>query len=303
MTLSGPFVQGRRFAAVVLVSIVFLPAMAQGPEDYAMGQGTPGFWGSVYLASGSSRLDNRDILLSDFRLLAPGSDLLQEDFAAYRQSTGFWWSPARSRAVVLNVGMHPFRSVDKAGPELRVGFTYVGGVLGTLEFERGTSTTIDTLSSGTSAVVFLVDSSYTRRYNMAHRAERVGLDASLIFRTSGRSRWTLHGGGGLGFGMRVNTRTTIDLEETVSVNYPGSQWRSEVIGSRSEVVDNSNGFWLAFQAPVGVGYRLAKQGNFLRLMDLYLEFRPGMLLQGSAELGTRATFGSQTFFGLRVRLE
>ncbi len=69
-----------------------------------------------------------------------------------------------------------------------------------------------------------------------------------------------------------------------------------------EQVDNSGGLWLMLYAPVGVGFRLAKENEFWNRMELYLEARPGMMVQGTQEFGTVTSFGSQFLFGLRLRL-
>lgn len=287
----------------LLLASVLLSNTMMAQVDYALPQPSTGFWGSVHLASGGSSIDDRQLLISDFRKLLVGTVFSEEDLGAYRQNSYSWGGSGRSRAVVLGIGIHPFRNDERSGPELRMGFTYVGGTAGRLGYDRTERYVLDTLMSSSTGMVFLVDSTFTSRYDMGHDAERFGLDASLIFRSSGRSRWSVYGGVGLGVGARFNARTWVNKAEEGVVNYPGTSARFEMLATRYEQVDNSGGVWVAFHAPIGVGFRLSKRNNLLGRMDLYLEGRPGMLVQGSTELGTITSFGSQSLFGLRFRLD
>jgi len=287
----------------LVLGAVLLSSAAVAQDDYASPPSSTGIWGSVYLASGASSIDDRRLLSSDYRLLLTGTEFVEEDLSAYRQNNYFWAGNSGSRAVVLGLGIHPFMNNDRKGPELRMGVSYASVRAGRLGYERSERYTLDTLVSSSSGIVFFVDSTFTSRYDMGHNAERFGLDGSLIFRTGGRSRWSLHGGVGLALGARFNARTWVNKADEGVVNYPGMSGRYELIASRYEEVDNSGGMWVAFQAPIGVGFRLSRRSNLLGRMDLYLEGRPGMLVQGNKELGTVTSFGSQSLFGLRVRLD
>jgi len=289
--------------AALVFANVLLPSTVRAQADYALPAPTTGFWGSVYVASGGSSIDDRELLISDFRKLLGGTEFSEEDLAAYRQNRYSWGGSGRSRAVVLGVGIHPFRNDERSGPELRMGFTYVGGTAGRLGYDRTERYVVDTLMSSSSGITYFVDSTFSSRYDMGHDAERFGLDASLIFRSSGRSRWSIYGGVGLGVGARFNARTWVNKAEEGVVNYPGTSARFELLDTRYEQVDNSGGVWVAFNAPLGFGFRLSKRSNLLGRMDLYIEGRPGMLVQSSTEFGTITSFGSQSLFGLRFRLD
>jgi hypothetical protein len=245
-----------------------------------------------------------DLFLQDFVRLAPGSMLLRTDLGDHTLRRGYGTDGAVSRAFSALVGIHPFQQGDQRGPELRLGVQYSGGTAGGLTYERDLSFPYDTLISPTTGQVFLVDSATQSRYSMEYGTERIGVDVSLIFRSGGRSRWSVYGGVGLGAGMVMNARTQISHRSSTSVNYPGSSWYSGEI-EREEVEDfrNSNSAWFAAGGQFGLGFQLARQGDLLRRMDLFYEFRPEMLVTVGDDLGGTTRFGTQWLFGLRVRLD
>ncbi|MEX1132821.1 MAG: hypothetical protein WEC15_06325 [Flavobacteriales bacterium] len=292
-----------RCAAGLVLVAMLLSSIAVAQDDYASPPPSTGIWGSVYLASGASSIDDRLLLSSDYRLLLAGTEFTEEDLSAYRQTNNFWSNNGGSRAVVLGIGIHPFMNNERKGPELRMGVSYTSVRAGGIGYERSDRYPLDTLVSSSTGIVFFVDSIHTSRYDMGHNAERFGLEGSLIFLTSGRSRWSLQGGVGLAFGARANARTWVNKVEEGVVNYPGTSWRNDLIASRNEEVENSGGMWVAFQVPIGVAFRLSRRSNLLGRMDLYIEGRPGMLVQGTRELGIITSVGSQSLFGLRVRLD
>lgn len=276
---------------------------AQEAPDYVNAPAPGHSWGSIHLGGGGSRLDDRDLLLSDMRRLAVGSAILDADLEGYRQAATYWWAPTTSRTWAVNVSLLPFRTEERRGPELRMGIEYAGGQVGSLTLERSSRTPYDTLRSGSSSVVVLVDSISTSRISMEHRGERIGVDGSLIFRTKGRSRWALFGGGGLAFGLRFNAETRVQRFEERYVNYPGNTAYSGVVQEQVEGIRNGGGGWFSAYFPVGVSFRLARRGDFLSRMDLFLESRPGILVQQVPELGTLLSAGSRSLFGLRLRLD
>ncbi len=290
----------RFFGALVVFQAI--PVLAQ--HDYAPTPLGTGFWGSVRLASGASGVDDRQLVISDFRRLLAGTDFGTEDISAYQQSGGFGWrANGSSSAVVLDMGIHPFRTAEGGGPELRMGLTYVNGTVGSMELYRSERYALDTLVSSATGSVYLVDSVFESRFVLEHNAERFGVEGFLTLSTGHRSRWSLHGGGGLGIGARINTRTLVSKTAESVLDYPGNAARYELLEERYEQVDNSGGLWVAFQAVIGAGFRLSKRNNLLGRMDLYIEVRPGMLVQGTGEFGTVTSFGSQSLFGLRFRLD
>jgi hypothetical protein len=271
-------------------------------DEYVQAPIPSGPWGSAYIMFGASRLEQRDLLITDFRGLAPGAEMLEQDFTGFTQSVSYWSAPSVV-AVSAIAGVHPFRNGTNRGPELRMGLQFASGVVGTLDYERSLRYPLDTLTSSSTGAVFVIDSIHTTQYSFRHSSDRIGAEGSLIFRTGGRSRWSVYGGLGLGFGARMNAVTTLTWSERGSVNFPNGGSQFQEVSSKEERYTNSGGAWFTMQVPFGFGFQLARHGDFLRRMDLFIEGRLGTLVHGTKELGTITSFGAQTLFGLRVRID
>lgn len=282
--------------------VLLTSAVAQAQDDYVEVPQPSGFWASAYVANGASTVGNREMVMTDYRILMDGSAFAQEDLGTYRQNLYRGMIDRPTRAFVFGAGFHPFQGNAGKGPEMRLGFSYMSGGSSELELKRSERHPLDTLISASSGAVYFVDSISTSRYLLQHSSEHFGLDASLLFRSDQSARWSVFGGGGLGFGGRFNTNTTATLNSESSTNRLGNVGLVATGVLSVEQVDNSGGLWLMLYAPVGLGFRLAKENEFWNRMELYLEGRPGMMVQGTREFGTLTSFGSQFLFGLRVRL-
>lgn len=293
----------RLHGTTCLVAAMLMPAMVVAQDLYVVPNAAPiSSWGSAYVMAGPSSVDGFELFMDDMKRLAPGSALLELDLSEHRRGVGDWIGGLPPVAWAANLGLHPFRNEARSGPELRIGVQYAGGEIGSLDFDLVREYPFDTLVSLTSGAVHYVDSVTWSQLSMKHQAERIGLDASVIFRSKESIRWTIYGGAGLGLGAVFNARTELDHVTGWEIRYPGNAWsdrREEVIEERYR---NAGGGWFAAQAIFGVGFRLARRGDFLRRMDLFYEFRPQMLLTFGDDLGSTTRFGDQWLFGLRVRL-
>ncbi len=256
-------------------------------------------WGSVYYMGGSS-LGPGDLFLADYRALAPGSQLLQADLSDHNLT---WWSLPRvdgGSSLTFLAGMHPFATEARNGPELRVGVRYALGHSGPLEYSRTRHYAYDTLQSLHTGGQFVVDSITHSRYEMRYDEDRIGLDASLIFRTpEAHSRWNLYGGVGVGGGIAINREITIHHSTGWSLEPPYDTHEEK---KTEEHIGLGTGGWFSASVPMGLGFRLARREGLLNRMDLFLEYRPQVLIYATGDPGTRTLFGSEWLLGLRARL-
>jgi hypothetical protein len=250
--------------------------------------------------AGPSAVDQQGLFLSDLRLLVKEDDLLVGidgiKSNLYPDLNGV------PTAFTALLGMRPFLREERAGPELRVGVHYMTGDMGGMHAYRQERHPYDTLISAGSGMVYFVDSVRSEWFMATHTRERFGADLSLVFRSGGRSRWTVHGGLGLGFGLSVNNSTRVYRGTDVFTTYPGGGGRAFESASRDDLVRNANGYWLAAMLPVGVSFRLSRHGHLLRHIELMLEGRPQLLATFGEDLGDRTYFGGQWLFGLRYQL-
>lgn len=280
------------FVVITAASAFFSVAQETGTRSVA--------WGSAYLMSGSSLLDEQPIAIGDYRALMPDSKLLSEDLRSFFRERGERGSTAM-QAVSLMVGYHPFARDKGNGPELRLGVQTAQGAVGELAYTRDLRFPVDTLVSTSTGLTYIVDSVERVRYDLRHAYVRIGVDASLIFRTAGRSRWSLYGGVGMGLGMRLDTRTYVEREIERFVDFPDHPRSAKERIMDEEVVRSGSAIWFSIVVPVGFSFRLARREGFLNHFDLFLEGRSGTLFQGSSVLGI-SSFGTQLLSGLRVRM-
>ncbi len=240
---------------------------------------------------------------NDIRLLAPGSRLLDRDLSDHKFTNDRY--EVGTGSFEASIGLRPFRRADKMGPELRVGVIYAGLVDQSAALRRTTRMSYDTLTSSQTGVQTFVDSVFRDNIRLRHSAERIGVSASLIWRTQGR--WSLYGGVGVAGGPTLNARSEVRSDETRSTEIRDFT-QGEVYGSDFNASDdvelfrNGNGWWLATYLPIGLDFQLARTGTFFSRLHLFYEIRPQMVFQGSPELGSNSAFGMQTVFGLRLRL-
>ena len=280
------------FVVITMASAFCTVAQETGTRSVA--------WGSAYLMSGSSLLDERPIAIGDYRALMPDSKLLSEDLRSFFRERGERGSRA-IQAVSLVVGYHPFVRDKGNGPELRLGVQTAQGAVGELAYTRDLRFPVDTLVSTSTGLTYIVDSVERVRYDLQHAYVRIGVDASLIFRTSGPSRWSLYGGVGMGLGMRLDTRTYVEREIERFVDFPDHPRSAKERIMDEEVVRSGSAIWFSMVVPAGISFRLARREGFLNRFDLFLEGRSGTLFQGSSVLGI-SSFGTQLLSGLRIRM-
>lgn len=293
--MAGPR-HGSLMLAILAVASV---CSAQQPE---VPTGNGAVWGSAYLLGGTPVHGRLDLFLSDLRALAPGSELWQQDLASYRKNAGteFPLGDEAEAAFACLVGLHPFARGERTGPELRLGAYYALENPSTFELHRKTGFPYDTLTSSQTGGQYIVDSTAWDSYRAAYRMERVGIEASLVFRLgNGHSRWNLFGGVGVGGGAVVNAHTTVEHRSGWSIGAPDDRWEMQ---RNEEDFRNGGGYWASGFLPMGVGFRLARRGDFLRHADLFLEYRPELLVLGGNALGSRTVLGGAWLFGVRVRL-
>lgn len=79
-------------------------------------------------------------------------------------------------------------------------------------------TPYDTLVSASTGQEYLVDSVHGSTYFISTKAERIGLDVSMVWSYIGR--WSLYAGVGVMGGPSVNARTYVQLENYEGIAQP-----------------------------------------------------------------------------------
>jgi opacity protein-like surface antigen len=282
-----------------------LAVLCAGAAATIAQESVPSRLGSVYVAGGAFMAADQPIFRGDLAKLAPGSPLLAHDLADHqfmneRYHTG-------TPVFDVSIGILPFRTAERMGPELRLGLTYAGAMSNGAWLERTVRTPYDTLTSSQTGQQIFVDSVERSTYWIDHSAERLGINASLIWRTQGR--WSLFGGVGVVGGVVMNSRTDVSKTVWTGVEGPMTNWYSAygvpaAFGRNSplESYRNGTGWWCAGQIPFGIDLQIARNNAFWNKMHLFYELRPQLLLQHLPELGTYSAFSLQSLIGVRLKL-
>ena len=263
-------------------------------------------WGSIHVAGGSYFVKDATLFRNDIAALVPILGLDDRNLMEYRFTDETF---ATGLGVFeIAVGYHPFGDTERRGPEVRAGISYAGTQNLRAALDRTTRSPYDTLTSSQTGDQTFVDSVFSDRIRVQHTAQRVGLNAAIIWRSSGR--WSVYGGVGVAGGPVLNARTEVwqdgnrdvaEREESTDDVDLIAPWDLP-LPNTSEVYRNATGWWFSMYVPFGIDLQLARKKTFLSRVHFLIEVRPQLAHQGTPELGTRTSIGQQTLSGLRLEL-
>jgi opacity protein-like surface antigen len=263
-------------------------------------------WGSIHVAGGSYFVKDATLFRNDIAALVPILGLDDRNLMEYRFTDETF---ATGLGVFeIAVGYHPFGDTERRGPEVRAGISYAGTQNLRAGLDRTTRAPYDTLTSSQTGDQTFVDSVFSDRIRVQHTAQRVGLNAAIIWRSSGR--WSVYGGVGVAGGPVLNARTEVwqdgnrdvaEREESTDDVDLIAPWDLP-LPNTSEVYRNATGWWFSMYVPFGIDLQLARKKTFLSRVHFFIEVRPQLAHQGTPELGTRTSIGQQTLSGLRLEL-
>jgi hypothetical protein len=248
--------------------------------------------------------------LNDFNELAEGSMLLARDYSGFNRSDFGATNGAGGFEVMLGMGL---RNKDKSGyrqsAQLRVGVGYSSVSSLSANYHQDERKPYDTLVSSQTGNSVFVDSVTHRNLSLNYNTDNVRLDVSMIFRTTGVSRWSLYGGVGVRANYSFNGYTSVNYYEQKGTEqerqdfngYYGYGLDFEDSQSENEVFrSNESSFGGAVYVPLGVDVRFGKTSDFWTKIHLFGEVRPGL------DFSNIPTYGSVTQgflqFGLGLRV-
>lgn len=255
---------------------------------------------SVSMMFGTDRTSQQPMVLNDvFRLTS-----LDRESLADHTLTSYDDEWSQSFSFGMSIGLQPFHSEERDGPELRLGFIYAGWNEGFATLHHITRTPYDTLVSTVTGAQYPVDSVHGSTYFINHRSERIGVDASLVWSTKGR--WRLFGGVGLMGGPTFNANTKVEKNEYEAVADASYRYERYAMGgapiSERETFKDGTGWWVAANVPLGIAFTLSKENPFWKQLQLYYEVRPQLLFQGSPEQANTTSTGVLSLLGMRLSL-
>lgn len=285
------------FAALILIT---------GIQLFAQDESLPRIKaGDILIQTGFSTYSYPNFTLSDFKTLAPGSDLLNNDLSQYSLGS-YNWNGCSTFAASIGL-----RFLDKEGknyklnPVVRIGIIYNGFCNSNLYYSKEDAFPYDTLTSSATGDIYLIDSVFNSSYSMNYNSSDLGLSFSADFSTNNENRVTLFAGVGISASLSTLTETTVNRYEysTMSYDETPEYWISSGFDDSSEEFESfSNKTFAHFSAgiPLGIDFRLGKDNEFWRQLHFVYEIRPVLNIVSIPELKTYTGTGVSNMFGLKV---
>ncbi len=262
----------------------------------------------IHLNAGSFMdIDNSKNKISDFSLLAPGSDILSQDFSAYQQ-VGYLNPGMMMRDKSNLANSSNFQSIQLGlsfvkcpKGTLRIGISNVHNELLNASGHYYESHVIDTLFSSQTGQMYYVDSTISNNYNGNYSNDQLRLDAAYIFEVNAGKRWAFHAGLGLSIGMSYRSTTRLRTEEYIQP-YSGYESTSNSQNIESESHGNFMVMGGSAYIPLGINFKLGNKREFWKPFVIYNEFRPTIQLNSIPNNTVKFNVGFGSTLGLRYNL-
>jgi len=245
--------------------------------------------------------------LEDFRKIAAGSEILQQDFRDYSRSRGISLDIQSSFSAKIGLSFSDRNKKPyKSHPLLRAGVTYRKMTNLSMGLDRSTARRWDTLTSSQGAPPMYVDSMTEYHVGMHYQSEELRADISLLFRTNPEARWSLYGGIGFTAGSSFNAYVTVNEEIHNTLKLTSENGSSPAYSNftdrehRSEQIRTANGMGYSVNIPVGIDFRLGKKRIFWRRLHAYYEAKPYFNSYTVAGLRTISNVGFENGIGARI---
>ncbi len=252
--------------------------------------------------------------INDFTKLAPGSEMLKNDFTDFTQSSSYFNMSSNDNVFTINLGLQ-FYNAEKqdynANPKLNLGVTFRSGSTLNAYYSKSENIRFDTLSSPNSDYTIFMDSVSSQSYQMNYMFEQIGINANLVFRTQPQARWSLYGGIGISAMTSLRAESILSYYSSMSVNYvfPNSSYyhsyssyNEENYESYDEIHVNKTNISTFAYIPLGIDFRIARKNEFWNKMHLIMELQPGIAIDYIPELGTKTYGIYKGNFGVRVEI-
>ncbi|MFN8699716.1 MAG: hypothetical protein ACK500_06750 [Flavobacteriales bacterium] len=246
--------------------------------------------------------------MREFRLLAPGSEILKDDITRFSSTPSVG---SFGNAFTAQIGLS-IRNKEKTGYHpgrtLRLGINYFSQNRYSFYSTRTITSPWDTLASAQTGEQVIVDSTYMESYFFDYWVDHLRLDAALIFSTVKESRWSWFGGLGMTFGPSLISETSVTYSESRGTKVRGTNPSYGLFGNGNLEVEAQQELYSlktviggSVYLPAGVDFRIGKRREFWKPVHLFYEIRPQVLYTNIPELGSSLRGGIQQGFGIRVK--
>ena len=252
---------------------------------------------SVYVLPGATAFTSQSTSLSDFQMLAPNSKILNKDFSQFYNWQIYEGDGLGTFAPALGIRFNREDGTVNNHFIMRAGLTFSGGQYLSQSNYESTRIPYDTLVSSTTGEVVTRDSIRNRSVSMSYTGSSLQLDVALMWSTDFEARFQVYGGVGMAAGLTFNNYTTIS---DLSFYYdPDYRYTRNSPKGAYESFRNKSGFYGNIYMPLGLDWRLGKQG-FWESIHFVSEFRPGIAIYTIPELDSYVEPSFGFLMGMKV---
>jgi hypothetical protein len=220
----------------------------------------------------------------NFKKLAPQSVLLNKNFSEYTQWPGTIHSGNNVFSAALGLRLQDKQKASgTANPTLRFGLQYFSRTNFSAAYGRLDRKPFDTLTSAQTGSLIYRDSLSRTFMSMIQTSDKLRLEASILFRTQSKSRWSAFAGFGVAVGASIHSRTEIIQSKSTiiedrqpqsnQIEFASSPQRFEI---QSEYHSNKTNLGFSAFLPMGIDFRMSTTNPFWKQTHLFFEFRPGI---------------------------
>lgn len=193
--------------------------------------------------------------------------------------------------------------------QLRVGFSYGNYSTGYISSYNNSETfRVDTFVSQQNGTEYYIDSISSTYAYVENIADMFTIHLNYLMRFNQHRKFSFYTGIGASVGFTLDNALQLNYGSYSFTNLPfnqnnpvfgynnNSEWNTQTKQLETATATN-------FYIPVGINYRISKRSKWLKPLNLFVEWRPGLSIQTSEIVGTNASINNGLNVGLRYAFQ
>lgn len=197
---------------------------------------------------------------------------------------------------------------NRVNKRLRFGLSYSQPGIMSSSYYLYQEYPFDTLVSRRTGDEFQIDSTFNSNLNINYDVSRVALNTAFLWTTNDDARVSFYGGVNLSVALSFSSKINVyrndmsylSYEDGASISYFIDETRFLENGNESFSQSSSIGF--GFSSPIGVDWRVGRQGKSLNEVHLFAEVKPRVSFNSIPNYELVSQFRSSWHLGLRFSI-
>ncbi len=189
--------------------------------------------------------------------------------------------------------------------QLRLGFSYGDYSTGYISSYNNNETyRVDTLISQQNGSEYYIDSVSGQFAYVENVADMFTIHLNYLMRYNAQRKFSFYTGIGASVGFTLDNALRLSYGSYSYTNTPIVQYNSNFgrnydndYNVQTKQLETATA--MNIYIPVGINYRISKRSKWLRPLNVFAEWRPGLSVQTSEILGTNASLNNSGILGLR----